>query len=150
MGAGEPVNVEYVSANPTGPLHVGHTRGAVFGDALSNLLSKAGFKVTKEYLINDAGGQIDVLARSSYLRYCEAHGRDIGAIPEGLYPGEYLIPVGEMLKEKYGDKWLDADESEWIETIRDEATDAMMDLIREDLKVLGVEHEVFFSEKNAS
>lgn len=147
MGAGEPVNVEYVSANPTGPLHVGHTRGAVFGDALSNLLSKAGFKVTKEYLINDAGGQIDVLARSSYLRYCEAHGRDIGAIPEGLYPGEYLIPVGEMLKEKYGDKWLDADESEWIETIRDEATDAMMDLIREDLKVLGVEHEVFFSEK---
>ncbi|UTW57691.1 arginine--tRNA ligase [Kordiimonas sp. SCSIO 12603] len=147
MGAGEPVNVEYVSANPTGPLHVGHTRGAVFGDALSNLLSKAGFKVSKEYLINDAGGQIDVLARSSYLRYCEAHGRDIGAIPEGLYPGEYLIPVGEMLKEKYGDKWLDADESEWIETIRDEATDAMMDLIREDLKVLGVEHEVFFSEK---
>jgi arginyl-tRNA synthetase len=147
MGAGQPVNVEYVSANPTGPLHVGHTRGAVFGDALANLLAKAGFNVTKEYLINDAGGQIDVLARSAYLRYCEAHGRDIGEIPEGLYPGDYLVPVGSALKEKYGDKWLDADESEWLETIREEATDAMMDLIRADLKVLGVEQEVFFSEK---
>jgi len=147
MGADEPVNVEYVSANPTGPLHVGHTRGAVFGDALANLLSKAGYQVTKEYLINDAGGQIDVLARSAYLRYCEAHGRDIGAIPEGLYPGDYLVPVGEMLKDKYGDIWLDTEESVWLETIRNEATDAMMDLIREDLKALGVEQEVFFSEK---
>ncbi len=147
MGGGEAVNVEYVSANPTGPLHVGHTRGAVFGDALANLLSKAGYAVTKEYLINDAGGQIDVLARSAYLRYCEANGRDIGEIPEGLYPGDYLVPVGQALKEKYGDKWLDADEGEWLETVRSEATDAMMDLIRDDLKVLGVEQEVFFSEK---
>ena len=146
MGGGEPVNVEYVSANPTGPLHVGHTRGAVFGDALANLLSVAGYNVTKEYLINDAGGQIDVLARSAYLRYCEAHGRDIGTIPEGLYPGDYLVPVGQMLKEKYGDKWLDTDESEWIATIRDESVAAMMDLIRADLAVLGVEQEVFFSE----
>ncbi len=147
MGGGEAVNIEYVSANPTGPLHVGHTRGAVFGDALANLLSKAGYSVTKEYLINDAGGQIDVLARSAYLRYCEAHGRDIGTIPEGLYPGEYLIPVGEMLKEKYGEKWLDTDESNWLSIIRDEATDAMMDLIREDLAALGVKQDVFFSEK---
>jgi len=147
MGADEPVNVEYVSANPTGPMHVGHVRGAVFGDALSNLLAKAGYKVTKEYLINDAGSQIDVLARSAYLRYCEAHGQDIGAIPEGLYPGDYLVPVGEALKEEFGDIWLDADEGEWIATIRDKATDAMMDMIREDLATLGVEHDVFFSEK---
>ncbi len=147
LGAGAKVNVEYVSANPTGPLHVGHTRGAVFGDALANLLSKAGFDVCKEYLINDAGGQIDTLARSAYLRYREAHGEDIGAIPEGLYPGDYLVPVGEMLKEKYGDKWLSADESEWLQTIRLEATDAMMDLIRADLETLGIEQEVFFSER---
>jgi arginyl-tRNA synthetase len=146
MGGGQPINVEYVSANPTGPLHVGHTRGAVFGDALANLLSKAGFSVTKEYLINDAGGQIDVLARSAYLRYREAHGQDIGAIPEGLYPGDYLVPVGENLKEKYGDKWLGAPESEWLGPIRDVATAAMMDLIRADLAALGVEQEVFFSE----
>ena len=146
MGEGEPVNVEYVSANPTGPLHVGHTRGAVFGDALANLLGAAGFNVTKEYLINDAGGQIDVLARSAYLRYLEAHGRDIGVIPEGLYPGEYLVPVGEALKEKYGGRWLDQEESQWLATIRAEATVAMMDLIRADLAVLGVEQDVFFSE----
>jgi arginyl-tRNA synthetase len=147
MGAGEKINVEYVSANPTGPLHVGHTRGAVFGDALANLLAKAGYDVCKEYYINDAGGQIDVLARSAYLRYCEAHGRDIGEIPEGLYPGDYLVPVGAALKDKFGDIWLDAEESEWLEPIRDFATNAMMDLVREDLKVLGVEQEVFFSEK---
>lgn len=147
MGGGEAINIEYVSANPTGPLHVGHTRGAVFGDALANLLAKAGYVVAKEYYINDAGGQIDVLARSAYLRYQEAHGENIGAIPDGLYPGDYLVPVGEMLKEKYGDKWLGADESEWLGPIRNEATDAMMDLIREDLKLLGVEQEVFFSEK---
>ncbi len=147
MGGNEPINVEYVSANPTGPMHVGHVRGAVFGDALSNLLQKAGFNVTKEYLINDAGGQIDVLARSAYLRYCEAHGRDIGDIPEGLYPGDYLIPVGAALKQKYGDIWLDADEDIWLSAVRDEATDAMMVMIREDLKALGVEHDVFFSEK---
>ncbi|MBL4839189.1 MAG: arginine--tRNA ligase [Kordiimonadaceae bacterium] len=147
MGGGERVNVEYVSANPTGPMHVGHVRGAVFGDALSNLLQKAGYDVTKEYLINDAGSQIDVLARSAYLRYCEAHGRDIGTIPEGLYPGNYLVPVGQALKEKYGDQWLDADEDVWLATVRDEATDAMMDMIRDDLKLLGVEQSVFFSEK---
>lgn len=147
VGGSEKVNVEYVSANPTGPLHVGHVRGAVFGDALSNLLAKAGFDVTKEYLINDAGGQIDTLARSAFLRYREAHGQDIGTIPEGLYPGEYLVPVGQMLKDKYGDIWLEADESEWLQTIRDEATDAMMDLIRADLETLGIEQEVFFSER---
>jgi arginyl-tRNA synthetase len=147
MGAGEKVNVEYVSANPTGPMHVGHVRGAVFGDALANLLLKSGFDVTKEYVINDAGSQIDTLARSAYLRYREAFGEDIGDIPEGLYPGEYLVPVGQMLKEKYGDKWLGAEESEWMKTIRQEATDAMMAMIREDLEMLGVRHEVFFSER---
>lgn len=147
LGGGEKVNVEYVSANPTGPMHVGHVRGAVFGDALANLLSKAGYKVNKEYLINDAGSQIDTLARSAYLRYREAFGEDIGEIPEGLYPGDYLMPVGETLKEKYGDRWLQADESEWLETVRIEATDAMMDLIRDDLSALGVEQEVFFSER---
>ncbi len=147
LGGGEKVNVEYVSANPTGPLHVGHVRGAVFGDALANLLSKVGYAVAKEYLINDAGGQIDTLARSAYLRYREALGEDIGEIPEGLYPGDYLVPVGAHLKEKYGDKWLDADESEWLAPIRQEATDAMMALVREDLKTLGIEQEVFFSER---
>lgn len=146
MGGEEKVNVEYVSVNPTGPLHVGHVRGAVFGDALSNLLIKAGYDVTKEYVINDAGGQIDTLARSAYLRYREAHGQDIGEIPEGLYPGDYLIPVGEMLKDKYGDKWLAAEEEEWLETIRLEATAAMMDMIRADLKTLGVVQDVYFSE----
>lgn len=147
VGGGEKVNVEYVSANPTGPMHVGHVRGAVFGDALANLLLKAGFDVTKEYLINDAGSQIDTLAQSAFLRYRESFGEDIGAIPEGLYPGNYLVPVGEMLKEKYGDRWLGADESEWLPTVRLEATNAMMDLIRDDLKALGVEQEVFFSER---
>lgn len=147
LGGAEKVNVEYVSANPTGPLHVGHVRGAVFGDALANLLSKVGYDVAKEYLINDAGGQIDTLARSAYLRYREALGEDIGEIPEGLYPGDYLVPVGELLKEKYGDKWLDADEAEWLAPIRLESTDAMMALVREDLKALGIEQEVFFSER---
>ena len=146
VGAGEKVNVEYVSANPTGPMHVGHVRGAVFGDALSNLLAKVGYAVTKEYYINDAGSQIDTLARSSHLRYLEASGRTIGDIPEGFYPGEYLKPVGEMLKQKYGEKFLDADESEWLALFKVDASDAMMDLIRIDLKVLGVEHDVFFSE----
>lgn len=146
LGAGEKVNVEYVSANPTGPMHVGHVRGAVFGDALSNLLAKIGYDVTKEYYINDAGSQIDTLARSSHLRYQEACGRTIGSIPEGFYPGEYLKPVGDLLKEKYGEKFLDADESEWLALFKIDASSAMMDLIREDLKVLGVEHDVFFSE----
>lgn len=147
MGAGEKVNVEYVSANPTGPMHVGHVRGAVFGDALANLLSKAGFDVTKEYYINDAGSQIDTLARSAHLRYQEAHGRDIGDIPEGLYPGDYLVPVGALLREKYGDQYLDADEGDWLAQFKVDASDAMMDLIRSDLKALGVEHDVFFSER---
>lgn len=148
MGGGEKVNVEYVSANPTGPMHVGHVRGAVFGDALANLLQKAGFDVCKEYYINDAGSQIDTLARSAHLRYQEAHGRDIGEIPEGLYPGDYLVPVGEMLREKYGDQYLDADESEWLARFKVDASSAMMDLIRSDLKALGVEHDVFFSERS--
>jgi arginyl-tRNA synthetase len=148
MGGGEKINVEYVSANPTGPMHVGHVRGAVFGDALANLLIKAGYDVTKEYYINDAGSQIDTLARSAHLRYQEAHGRDIGEIPEGLYPGDYLIPVGEMLKEKYGDRYLDADESEWLAQFKVDASGEMMKLIRADLSALGVEHEVFFSERS--
>jgi len=147
MGGGERVNVEYVSANPTGPMHVGHVRGAVFGDALANLLSKAGYDVTKEYYINDAGSQIDTLARSAHLRYQEAHGRDIGEIPEGLYPGDYLIPVGQMLKEKYGDQYLDAPEEEWLAQFKIDASGEMMNLIREDLAALGVEHETFFSER---
>ncbi len=147
LGGGEKVNVEYVSANPTGPMHVGHVRGAVFGDALANLLAKVGFDVAKEYYINDAGSQIDTLARSSHLRYLEACGRSIGEIPEGFYPGDYLKPVGVMLKEKYGDKFLDADESEWLGLFKVDASAAMMDLIRDDLKLLGVEQEVFFSER---
>ncbi|WP_417463438.1 arginine--tRNA ligase [Kordiimonas sp.] len=148
QGGGEKVNIEYVSANPTGPMHVGHVRGAVFGDALANLLGKAGFEVCKEYYINDAGSQIDTLARSAHLRYQEAHGRNIGEIPEGLYPGDYLVPVGEALKEKYGDKFLDAPEEEWLALFKVEASDAMMVMIREDLRQLGVEHDVFFSERS--
>ncbi len=147
MGAGEKVNVEYVSANPTGPLHVGHTRGAVFGDALASLLDFAGYDVTREYYINDGGAQVDVLARSAYERYREAHGLD-PEIAEGLYPGDYLIPVGEALKEKFGDSLLDKPEGEWLAEVRDFATDMMMDLIREDLARLGVRMDVFFSEKS--
>ena len=146
LGGGQAVNVEYVSANPTGPMHVGHVRGAVFGDALANLLGKAGYHVTKEYYINDAGSQIDVLADSAYLRYREAHGESI-EIPEGLYPGSYLIAAGEALKEKFGDQFMDAARETWLPIIREEATELMMDLIRADLKALGVEHDVFFSEK---
>ncbi|WP_020401103.1 arginine--tRNA ligase [Kordiimonas gwangyangensis] len=148
MGGGQKINVEYVSANPTGPMHVGHVRGAVFGDALANLLIKAGFDVCKEYYINDAGSQIDTLARSAHLRYQEAHGRDIGEIPEGLYPGDYLVPVGEALKAKYGEQYLDAPEAEWLDIFKKEASDAMMVMIREDLRQLGVEHDVFFSERS--
>ena len=148
LGEGGRVNVEYVSANPTGPMHVGHVRGAVVGDALANLLEKAGYDVTREYYINDAGSQIDTLARSVHLRYCEARGRDIGAIPDGLYPGDYLKPVGQKLAEIHGDAWLDADESVWLEPIRHIATDAMMDMIRNDLAALGITHEVFFSERS--
>ena len=147
MGNGRRVNVEYVSANPTGPLHVGHTRGAVFGDALASLLSFAGYDVTREYVINDGGSQIDTLARSVYLRYLEAHGQEV-SFPDGVYPGDYLIPVGQALKEKYGDSFLDQPEDVWLDTLRNFATDAMMDLIREDLAMLGVKMDVFFSEKS--
>ncbi|CUH44521.1 arginine--tRNA ligase [Ruegeria atlantica] len=147
MGHGQKVNVEYVSANPTGPLHVGHTRGAVFGDALASLLAYSGHDVTREYYINDGGAQVDVLARSAYERYREANGLS-PEIAEGLYPGDYLIPIGEALKEKYGDSLIDKPESEWLEELREFSTDAMMDLIRADLKALGVEMDVFYSEKS--
>ena len=142
------VNVEYVSANPTGPMHVGHGRGAVFGDALANLLTFSGRVVTKEYYINDAGAQVDVLARSAYLRYREALGDDIGAIPEGLYPGDYLKPVGAALAVQYGDRLTAQAEAEWLPIVRPAAISAMMDLIREDLAALNIRHDVFFSERS--
>lgn len=141
------VNVEYVSANPTGPMHVGHIRGAVLGDALANLLEFAGDEVVKEYYINDAGSQIDTLARSAFLRYREALGEDIGEIPAGLYPGDYLKPVGERLKTEFGDRLISMDEADWLPTVKERAITAMLDLIREDLATLGVKHEVFFSER---
>lgn len=147
LGAGKKVNVEYVSANPTGPLHVGHTRGAVFGDALASLLDFAGFDVTREYYINDGGAQVDVLARSVYLRYLEAYGQEV-AFPDGTYPGDYLIAVGQALKDKVGDEYLDKGEQYWLEDIRDFATEQMMQLIRADLKALGVQMDVFYSEKS--
>lgn len=147
MGGGKPVNVEYLSANPTGPLHVGHGRGAVVGDALAALLEKAGFAVTREYYINDAGAQVDVLARSTYLRYREALGEEIGDIPEGLYPGEYLKETGRALAMRDGRKWLDVPEQVWLPAVRDFAAGAMMALIRADLAVLGVEHDLFVSER---
>jgi arginyl-tRNA synthetase len=147
MGAGASVNVEYVSANPTGPLHIAHARGAVIGDALASLLAKSGHKVTREYYINDAGAQVDVLARSTYLRYREALGDDIGTIPEGLYPGDYLKDAGAALAKRDGRKWFDKPESEWLAPIRAFAIDAMMALVREDLKALGIEQEVFSSER---
>ena len=147
LGAGRRVNVEYVSANPTGPLHVGHTRGAVFGDALASLLDFVGYDVTREYYINDGGAQVDVLARSSYERYREACGLE-PEIAEGLYPGDYLVPVGAALKQKYGESLLDRPEADWLEEVREFATAAMMDLIREDLAQLGVRMDVFYSEKS--
>ncbi|MFT3973603.1 MAG: arginine--tRNA ligase [Amaricoccus sp.] len=147
MGAGRKVDVEFVSANPTGPMHVGHVRGAVFGDALAGLLDFAGYDVTREYYINDGGAQVDVLARSAYERYREACGLE-PAIAEGLYPGDYLIPVGEALKAKYGESLLDKPEAEWLVPVREIATAAMMEMIREDLALLGVEMDVFFSEKS--
>ena len=142
------VNVEYVSANPTGPMHVGHCRGAVFGDALANLLAFAGFAVTREYYINDAGAQVDALARSAYLRYREALGEDIGAIPEGLYPGDYLKPVGAALAAQHGAALKDKSESEWLVPVRNTAVAMMMDMIRDDLAALNVKHDVFFSERS--
>ncbi|WP_299699457.1 arginine--tRNA ligase [uncultured Tateyamaria sp.] len=147
LGAGQKVNVEYVSANPTGPLHVGHTRGAVFGDALASLLDFAGHDVTREYYINDGGAQVDVLARSVYLRYLEAHGQEV-AFEDGTYPGDYLIGVGEALKNKVGDAFVDKGEQFWLAEVREFATEAMMDLIRDDLAALGVEMDVFYSEKS--
>ena len=145
-GNGRRVNVEYVSTNPTGPMHMGHCRGAVVGDALASLLQFAGHSVTREYYINDAGGQVDVLARSAHLRYREALGEDLGEIPEGLYPGDYLIPVGEYLAQELGERYKDAAEDEWLPIFRAEAVEKMMDRIKADLKLLGVEHDLFSSE----
>jgi arginyl-tRNA synthetase len=147
VGKGARVNVEFVSANPTGPMHVGHGRGAVFGDALANLLAASGFEVTREYYINDAGAQVDALARSAYLRYREALGEDIGEIPEGLYPGDYLRPVGEALASECGRTLLQKPESEWLPVVRRRAVDLMMVEIREDLAALNVRHDVFSSER---
>ena len=146
MGERAKVNVEFVSANPTGPMHVGHVRGAVFGDALASLLDFAGYDVTREYYINDGGAQVDVLARSAYERYREANGLE-PQIAEGLYPGDYLIPVGQALKEKYGDSLIDKPEEDWLVDIRNFATAEMMQMIREDLALLGVRMDIYSSEK---
>ncbi|HST36326.1 MAG TPA: arginine--tRNA ligase [Allosphingosinicella sp.] len=146
MGGGQMVNIEYVSANPTGPMHMGHCRGAVVGDALSSLLEYAGHKVTREYYVNDAGGQVDTLARSAHLRYREALGEAIGEIPEGLYPGDYLKPVGAKLAAEHGDAFAGAPESEWLALFREEAVAAMLVMIREDLALLGIRHDLFSSE----
>src|SRR4051812_16619290 len=147
-GSGGKVNVEYVSANPTGPMHVGHCRGAVFGDALSSLLQFAGHDVTREYYINDAGSQVDVLARSAFLRYREALGEEIGKIPEGLYPGDYLKPVGQALAKEQGDKLLAMSEGAWLPAVRAKAIAMMMDEIKDDLAALNIRHDVFFSERS--
>ncbi len=146
MGQGRRVNVEYVSANPTGPMHMGHCRGAVVGDALASLLESAGHEVVREYYVNDAGGQVDVLARSAFLRYKETLGHDIGEIPEGLYPGEYLKPVGAALANELGDRFVEEPEEEWLPIFRAQAVSAMMDQIRADLALLGIKHDVFSSE----
>jgi len=146
MGAGRTVNVEYVSANPTGPMHMGHCRGAVVGDALASLLEFAGHTVIREYYVNDAGAQVQTLARSVHLRYREALGHDIGEIPGGMYPGEYLIPIGEALATEFGERYADAPEEDWLEPFRERAVAAMMDTIRGDLALLGIRHDVFASE----
>src|SRR5262245_60622062 len=148
VGGNRMVNVEYVSANPTGPMHVGHTRGAVFGDALANLLAFTGFVVTREYYVNDAGTQVDALARSAFLRYREALGEPIGAIPEGLYPGDYLKPVGAALAAEFGQKLTTMPESAWLPVVRAKAVAMMMDAIRDDLAALNIRHELFFSERS--
>ncbi len=150
IGKGEAVNLEYVSANPTGPMHVGHTRGAVFGDALANLLAFAGFAVTREYYVNDAGAQVDALARSAFLRYREALGEAIGALPEGLYPGDYLKPVGQKLADQHGKELLAMPESQWLPIVRATTLQAMLAMIEEDLAALGIHHDVFFSERSLS
>ena len=147
IGGGRKANVEYVSANPTGPMHVGHCRGAVVGDTLANLMAFAGYDVTKEYVINDAGSQIDVLGRSAFLRYREALGEHIGEIPSGLYPGDYLVPVGQALAEEFGLGLLEMPEEEALAIVKDRTVDAMMAMIREDLALLNVHHDVFFSER---
>jgi arginyl-tRNA synthetase len=148
IGRGERVNVEYVSANPTGPLHVGHGRGAVFGDALASLLAFAGFDVTREYYINDAGAQVDTLARSAYLRYREALGEEIGEIPDGLYPGDYLRDVGRALAAEYGGRLTGKKEAEWLPPVRAKAIAMMMERIRDDLGALHVHLDVYFSERS--
>jgi arginyl-tRNA synthetase len=148
FGRGLKVNVEYVSANPTGPLHVGHCRGAVFGDALATLLQATGFDVTKEYYINDFGSQVDTLARSAHLRYLQALGQDIGEIPAGLYPGDYLVPVGQALAKEFGTSLKDQPEAEWLDIVRVRAIAMMMDLIRGDLAALNIKQDLFFSEKS--
>lgn len=147
VGAGRKVNVEYVSANPTGPMHVGHCRGAVVGDTLANLLQFAGYDVVKEYYINDAGSQIDTLARSAFLRYREALGEEIGEIPAGLYPGDYLVPVGVALADEFGTSLRLMQEHQWMPIVKDRTIDAMMAMIRDDLAALNVNHDVFFSER---
>jgi arginyl-tRNA synthetase len=147
IGAGRKVNVEYVSANPTGPMHVGHCRGAVVGDTLANLLEFAGYEVTKEYYINDAGSQIDTLARSAFLRYREALGEKIGDIPAGLYPGDYLVPVGHSLADEFGTSLRIMPEDKWMPLVKERTIAAMMVMIREDLAALNVHHDVFFSER---
>ncbi len=145
MGQGAPVNVEYVSANPTGPMHMGHCRGAVVGDALASLMDYAGFKVTREYYINDAGGQVDTLARSVHLRYREALGETV-EIPEGFYPGDYLVPVGEALAKEFGERFVGKPESQWLALFKERAVALMMERIREDLALLGIRQDVYFSE----
>ncbi len=146
LGQGTRVNIEYVSANPTGPMHMGHCRGAVVGDALASLLEYVGYAVTREYYVNDAGGQVDVLARSAHLRYREALGEDIGEIPEGLYPGDYLKPTGQRLAHEYGDRFLGKPESEWLTLFRTEAVADMLVMIKRDLALLGIHHDLFSSE----
>jgi arginyl-tRNA synthetase len=146
IGNNERANVEYVSANPTGPMHMGHCRGAVVGDALARLLEAAGFRVTKEYYVNDAGSQVDTLARSAHLRYREKLGEDIGEIPEGFYPGDYLKPIGAILAAEFGDRYVDAPESEWLQPFKQKTVAAMLDLIRHDLGLLNIHHDIFASE----
>jgi arginyl-tRNA synthetase len=146
VGAGTTVNIEYVSANPTGPMHMGHCRGAVVGDALASLLESAGYQVVREYYVNDAGAQVQVLARSAHLRYREALGENIGDIPDGLYPGDYLVPLGQALASEFGDRFAAAPEAEWLDLFRTRAVAAMMDMIRADLALLGIRHDVFASE----
>jgi len=146
VGGGTTVNVEYVSANPTGPMHMGHCRGAVVGDALAALLEHAGHKVIREYYVNDAGGQVDVLARSAHIRYREALGEAVGEIPEGLYPGDYLVPAGEALAKEFGDKFVNAPESEWLALFRTRTVAAMLEMIKDDLALLGIKHDLFSSE----